>query len=156
MKKIVDERQEKDLLKAEHYGFWVMFWGLCAVIMYQILFVDNGITKVLGETAVLLVGGIVVLIVCIKKGAWCYSSEPTLKNYLFYDVIFTVVYGAIYAVEKYMHSNYFKENIKMLVISTGIYSVFTFVLLFAVLFICGTFVKRRRKKLEDEFEDDDM
>ena len=156
MKKIVDERQERELLKVEHYGFYVMFWTLLAVIVYQVVFMDNGITRVFGETVVLLIGAIVVLIGCIKKGVWCYSSEPTIKNYLIYDVLFTILYGGIFAVEKYAHSDYFKINIKMLIISTGIYSVFMFALMFAVLFICGYFVKKRRKKLEDEFKDDDM
>lgn len=88
----------------------------------------------------------------------CFSngSDPTIKNYLFYSIVFTALYGVLFAVEKYRNYDYFKENMKMLLISTGIYAGFTFVLTFALLFVCDTFVRKRRKKLEDEFKDDDM
>ena len=150
MKKIVDERQERELLKVEHYGFWIMFWALFASINVQILFVDNGISLIWGEMIVLMIGAVAILIGCFKKGVWCYTSEPTIKNYLIYDVLFTILYAVIFAVERYIHDDYFKENIKMLLISTGIFSIFM------LLFISGEIVKKRRKKLEDEFKDDDM
>lgn len=54
MKKIVDERQEAELQKIEHYGFWVMFWALFAAIMYQITFVENGISMIWGEVIAIL------------------------------------------------------------------------------------------------------
>lgn len=156
MKKIVDERQEAELHKIEHYGFWIMFWALFAAIMYQITFVENGVSMVWGEVIVMLLGAVVTIVGCMKKGLWNYGSDPTIKNYLFYSIVFTALYGVLFAVEKYRNYDYFKENMKMLLISTGIYAGFTFVLTFALLFVCGTFVRKRRKKLEDEFKDDDM
>lgn len=156
MKKIVDERQERELLRVEHYGFWVMFWVLFAVINYEVLFLENGISMIWGEMLVLMIGAVVVVIGCVKKGVWCYSSEPTIKNYLIYDLLFTILYGAIFGVERYMHSDYLKGNIKMFVFTVGIFSAFMFVFLFVLLFITGAIVNKRRKKLEDEFNDDDM
>lgn len=156
MKKIVDERQEAELQKIEHYGFWIMFWALFAAIWYQIIFVENGIYMMWGEMIALLLGSGAIIAGCLKKGLWNYGSDPSLKNYMFYSIIFTVLYGVLFAIEKYRKYDYFKDNMKELLISTGIYSVFIFVLLFTILFICGTFVRKRRKKLEDEFKDDDM
>ena len=55
-----------------------------------------------------------------------------------------------------MHSNYFRNNIKMFVLTIGIFSAFMFVFIFVLLFISGEIVKKRRTKLEDQFNDDDM
>lgn len=156
MKKIVDERQERELLKVEHYGFWIMFWALFASIIFQIIFFDNGTSLVGGEMVVLLISAVAIIIGCCIKGVWCYTSEPTIKNYLIYDVLFTILYGIIFGVERYMHSNYFRNNIKMFVLTIGIFSAFMFVFIFVLLFISGEIVKKRRKKLEDQFNDDDM
>ena len=156
MKKIVDERQERELLKVEHYGFWIMFWALFASIIFQIIFFDNGTSLVGGEMVVLLISAVAIIIGCCIKGVWCYTSEPTVKNYLIYDVLFTILYGIIFGVERYMHSNYFRNNIKMFVLTIGIFSAFMFVFIFVLLFISGEIVKKRRTKLEDQFNDDDM
>ena len=156
MKKIVDERQERELLKVEHYGFWIMFWALFASIIFQIIFFDNGTSLVGGEMVVLLISAVAIIIGCCIKGVWCYTSEPTIKNYLIYDVLFTILYGIIFGVERYMHSNYFRNNIKMFVLTIGIFSAFMFVFIFVLLFISGEIVKKRRTKLEDQFNDDDM
>ena len=156
MKKIVDERQEAELQKIEHYGFWVMFWALFAAIMYQITFVENGISMILGEAIAILLGAVVIIAGCMKKGLWNYGSDPTMKNYLFYSIVFTALYGVLFGIEKYRNYDYFKENMKMLLISISIYMAGVFLFIFVLLFICGTFVRERRKKLEDEFKDDAM
>lgn len=155
MKKIVDERQEAEFYKIEHYGFWVMFIGLLVAITYQVIFVKSGVFMIGGETIVFLVGGGVVLVGCFRKGLWSYISEPTVKNYILYSIVFTILYSGIFAVKRYVNCDYFKEDITELILPVGIFSGFIFVFMFGLLFICGTLVKKRRKKLEDKFEDDD-
>lgn len=36
-KQIIDERQEHDMYVIEHYGFWMAFWGLLAMILIQLI-----------------------------------------------------------------------------------------------------------------------
>lgn len=133
-----------------------MFWALFVSIIFQIIFVNNGTSLVWGEMIVLLISAATIVIGCCRKGVWCYTSEPTVKNYLIYDVFFTILYGVIFGVERYVHSSYFRENIKMFIITIGIFSVFIFVFIFVLLFISGEIVKKRRKKLENQFNDEDM
>lgn len=35
IKKIIDEREELELLRIEHICFWLLFWGLFLSIMVQ-------------------------------------------------------------------------------------------------------------------------
>ncbi|MEG1994219.1 MAG: DUF6773 family protein, partial [Oscillospiraceae bacterium] len=88
MKKIVDERQERELLVVEHYGFWTMYWILLAGIMYQVFFAEK--SNILVEWIAFMVGCFVIIWGCWKNGLWDYTSEPSTKNYLIYAGIFSV------------------------------------------------------------------
>lgn len=155
MKKIVDERQQMELMKIEHIGFWIMFWMLSAVIVIQCITNKTGIGKaVMGESIVLLTGSIVVLVGCIRKGLWNYTSKPSVKNYLLYSVAGALVFGVINGVDKYNNIEYFKSRFSELILATGVSTVFMFLFTFVIMFVSGTVVNKRRKKLEQEFDDD--
>lgn len=157
MKKIIDERQEMDMLKVEHIGFWVMFWGLLGAIIIQTILYPADLKKIVGEMIIFIIGCIVVLIGYIRKGVWDYYTEPTVRNYIIYSVIGTIIFTIIDIISKYKNIDYFKNNnIKHLLIASGITGLSMFVVFFIVLFICGTFVNKRRKKLEKEIEDEDI
>ena len=47
--KKVDERQEMDLLKVEHFGFWMMYWMLLAALIIQGIFMEDGVKRAAGE-----------------------------------------------------------------------------------------------------------
>ena len=69
----LDEMQEQKLLKIEHYGFWLAFWGLAAVIIMQVIMtkdVSNISTKLAGETLVFLLISIYTLVACLVNGIW--------------------------------------------------------------------------------------
>lgn len=157
MKKIIDERQEMDMLKVEHIGFWVMFWGLLGAIIIQTILYPADLKKIVGEMIIFIIGCIVVLIGYIRKGVWDYYTEPTVRNYIIYSVIGTIIFTIIDIISKYKNIDYFKNNnIKNLLIASGITGLSMFVVVFIALFICGTCVTKRRKKLEKEIEDEDI
>lgn len=157
MKKIIDERQEMDMLKVEHIGFWVMFWGLLGAIIIQTILYPADLKKIVGEMIIFIIGCIVVLIGYIRKGVWDYYTEPTVRNYIIYSVIGTIIFTIIDIISKYKNIDYFKNNnIKHLLIASGITGLSMFVVFFIALFICGTCVTKRRKKLEKEIEDEDI
>lgn len=156
MKKIVDERQQIELMKIEHIGFWIMYWMLCAVIVIQCISDKTGIGKaVMGESIVLLTGSIVVLAGCIRKGLWSYTSKPLVKNYLLYSVAGALAFGVIDGINKYINIEYFKGRFSELILTVGVSAIFMFAITFVVLFVCGTLVNKRKKKLEQDFDEDD-
>ena len=39
-KKVVDEREQMEMFRMEHYMYWFAFWALLAGIFFQIIFLD--------------------------------------------------------------------------------------------------------------------
>ena len=52
-KNMLDEMQDRKLLKIEEFGFWLVFWVLFAVILLQAL-MGATLKELAGEIAVLL------------------------------------------------------------------------------------------------------
>ena len=70
--KKVDERQEMDLLRVEHYSFWLMFWLLAIEIIVQGIILDGG-DKILGEWIVFMATAVFSVAGFIRKGVWSYA-----------------------------------------------------------------------------------
>ena len=49
MKSNLDERQELKLLKIEHNGCWIAFWGLLIVMAIQMIVGNDSIKNLAGE-----------------------------------------------------------------------------------------------------------
>lgn len=154
-KKIVDERQEMELYKIEHVCFWLVFWLLLGSIIIQSMFLNAPFTQWGFEWVIFMVccGG--VLVGCYQKGQWDFYTKPTTKNYLIYSLIGAGAFAVIYAITMYLNNPYFKDNLLALGALTAFIFAMLFALIFVALLITGTLVKKRQKKLEDEFTDND-
>ena len=155
MKKKVDERQELELLKIEHVGFWLMFWLLFGSIIVQDLFMEPSKGQTLAETIILLAGAICIVVGCIKKGQWDYHSEPSLKNYFTYSLGFSIPFSIIFGIARYKDIVSQDNKISMLMMTIGIFFISLFILIFVSISILGESIKKRRLKLEHEYNDED-
>ena len=54
MKSNLDERQELKLLKIEHNGCWIAFWGLLIVMAIQMIVGNDSIKNLAGEWVVFM------------------------------------------------------------------------------------------------------
>ena len=61
MKKIVDERQELELLKIERAGFYVLFFALASDISAKTLFFQVPFRALIGENVAFLAGCVTIL-----------------------------------------------------------------------------------------------
>lgn len=154
-KKVIDERQEMELYKIEHVCFWIVFWLLLGSIMIQTMVLNAPFSQWGFEWAIFMIccGG--VLVGCYRKGQWDYYSKPTTKNYLIFSLIGAGVFAVIYAITNYMNNDFFKNDPGILFLLTLFMFALLFAFIFVALLISGTLVKKRQKKLEDEFKDDD-
>ena len=139
MKKIVDERQELELLKIERAGFYVLFFALAADISAKTLFFQVPFRALIGENVAFLAGCVTILAGCMKRGLWNYSSKPGLKNYLLSSLIGTLIFRDI------PHAGY----------AALIFAISIFILMFATLAAIGEYTKKRQAKLDQEYEDED-
>lgn len=151
IKKLVDERQELEILRIEHFGFWLMFWLLFASLIIQ---TEMGVPlKQYGiELGIFMVGCICTLIAYLRKGIWDYYTKPCVKTYLLYSSVFTIIFGALFGVTKYATMSYFRNNIQSLMIAIVIFCVFIFILLFITLYLLGMYTIKRQKQLEKKYE----
>lgn len=103
MKNQLDERQEQALLKIEHNGCWLAFWGLLAALVVQ---------QALGAQSVQLAGEWVVFMTlacylwfgCLREGIWDRTLRPTAKTNALLSLAPALVCGGLMFARVY--SNY--------------------------------------------------
>lgn len=153
-KKVVDERQEMELYKIEHVCFWLVFWLLLGSIVVQSMFLNAPFSQWGFEWVIFMVSCGGVLIGCYKKGQWDFYSKPTTRSYLFYSLIGAGGFALIYALTMYLNNDYLKNNPLTLLPLTLFIFAFLFAMIFGALYITGTLIKNRQKRLEKEYFDD--
>lgn len=150
--KKVDERQEMDLLRIEHSGFWLMYFLLFIEIIIQGMILGEH-DKIVGEGIVFVVVSVFLLIGCARKGVWTYQSQkvPGVKSYLWYSLVAGVLAGIIGV----FNGLKWTGNVPALMANMIVMAAGTFVLTFIVFLIVGGITKKREKKLEMEAIGDD-
>lgn len=78
LKNRLDEMQEQKLLKIEHNGCWLAFWGLFAVVVVQTCIYGIGEWEyIVGEWLVFMCLALYIVIDCIRNGIWDRKLPPT-------------------------------------------------------------------------------
>jgi hypothetical protein len=155
IKKIVDERQELELLKIEHVCFWIAFWALCISIIVQSIILEVPFKQFAAEWITFMIMCVGVLIGSVKKGVWDYYTEPSMKTYLFASLSGSAVFAVLFAISKYANNDYFKDAIGMLLLITLILFIAIFIAIFALSAIMGKLVQRKRKLYEQQYGSDE-
>ena len=141
----LDERQELKLLKIEHNGCWLAFWGLFIAILIQSVLNNATAKDIIGEVSVLICMIVYLLYGCIKNGIWDRRLQPTFKT----NTIISVITGILLGVFESIVS-YYKYNEISGAIVTGVFIfVSTSILAIVLLSILNAVYKKRIKKLED-------
>lgn len=154
--KKIDERQEMDILKVEHYSFYLMYFLLLIEMIVQGIILDEG-DKIIGEWIVFMIVSAFAVIGWISKGVWSYQSRkvPGIRSYIWYSMIAGVV-GAIIGYCGGLRWS--AGNVPALMANAIVVAGSSFGLAFITFLIIGSIAKRREKKLEldaAEGEEDD-
>ncbi|MBQ8597769.1 MAG: hypothetical protein IJ409_08275 [Lachnospiraceae bacterium] len=154
--KKVDERQELELLKVEHIGFWSVYWMLLASVLIQGIFMNKGVAEVLPEFIVFMIACVIIIVGCARKGLWSYQSRkvPGVKSYLLYSGITGVVAGLFFGIVNTM--KWTEGDIQTIIISVICHMIGFFAVTFVAFLIVGSIAKKREAKLaEMDCEEDD-
>lgn len=89
----LDEQQEQQLLRIEHNGCWLAFWGLLAAILVQSLFFDGSLAQLAGEWIVFMVLCIYMAVACARRGIWDRTLKMDRKTNLIVSAVAAVVFG---------------------------------------------------------------
>ena len=140
----LDEMQEQELLKIEHNGCWLAFWGLLAVMAIQMVMGVPG-TQILGEWIVFMVLALYIVIACLRKGIWDRHLKANRKTNLIISLLAAAAAGILITVS----NPYLSEPLDYVLVA-GISGGFTFVLCFIALSLSTKLYKKSREKLEQE------
>ena len=144
----LDERQELTLLRLEHNGYWLAFWGLFAAMIVQ-LFLGWRFREIAGEWIVFMVQAGYLGAACIKNGIWDRYLRPTLKTNLLVSLLAALAAGVL----KFGGIlSRFPDTPMGAAVSGVIFGGMVFVCCFAALSLAGGLYRRRRAALEREEE----
>ena len=140
----LDEMQEQALLKVEHNGCWLAFWGLLAAMAIECLLGMPG-KAMLGEWVVFIALALYLLIGCLRKGIWDRRLKANWRTNLAVSAIAGICVGIFIIV-----INPYLEELLDYVLVFALGGGSTFVLCFMALTLCGKLYKKRREKLDQE------
>lgn len=150
MKNKLDEMQEQKLLRIEHNGCWLAFWGLAISLLVQQFIYGQGEWKyVAGEWIVFVCLDVYIVFSCMKNGIWDRRFEPTPTVTLIASMIAGVSVGI------YSFFTSYREYHKLYgSIATGaVYFILVFVTCFLSLSLLTFLYIRKRDKIENEEDD---
>lgn len=140
----LDEMQEQELLKIEHYGCWMAYWGLLAAMVIQMVMRVPG-AQMLGEWIIFVIMSLYICIACMRKGIWDRRLKANWKT----NLVISLLAAVAVAVLVILSNPYLSEPLDY-VLTAGLAGGFTFVLCFIALSIGMKLYKKRREKLDQE------
>ena len=140
----LDEMQERELLKIEHNGCCLAFWGLLAVMAVQMVMRVPG-RQMLGEWIVFMALSLYIVIACLRKGIWDRHLKANRKT----NLIISLLAGAAAGILITVSNPYLSEPLDYVLVA-GFSGGFTFVLCFIALSLSMKLYKKRREKLDAE------
>ena len=140
----LDEMQEQELLKIEHNGCCLAFWGLLVVMAVQMVMRVPG-RQMLGEWIVFMALSLYIAIACLRKGIWDRRLKANRKT----NLIISLLAGAAAGILITVSNPYLSEPLDYVLVA-GISGGFTVVLCFSALSLSMKLYKKRREKLEQE------
>ena len=138
----LDEMQEQTLRKIESHGFWLMWWGLFAVIIFQVM-MQADVSQMAGEWIVFMAVCIYTLEECLRNGIW----DRHIKASLGTNIVGSLVGGVVSAVVIAFATRS--------LVAAAVAGVVTAVLIFVLLQASISAYKKRHQELENEPENQD-
>ena len=143
----LDEMQEQELLKIEHNGCWLAFWGLLiAMIVQSFAFGSMNFKPLAGEWIVFMILALYLAFACVRKGIWDRKLAMNTKTNLIISAVAGVVMGLFNAVMVFR--NYHKPV--GTAAAAGIAAVITFIICFVALTFMMKQTQKRKASMDAE------
>ena len=150
----LDEMQEQKLLKIEHNGCWLAFWGLLIAMSVQMVMPGFEFSRIAGEWIVFMVLALYLTFDCARNGIWDrhlkYDGKTNLIISLAAALVFAVFMFGVTLVR--FHD---RAGVLTAAVVGGIGGAFVFAMCFLALTLAARFTKKRQQKLEEEPEEDE-
>ena len=150
MKNNLDERQELKLLKIEHYGCWLAFWGLLIALTVQMVLTPDEPKAMAGEWIVFMALALYLSVACMKNGIWDRKIRPTVKNHLLMSAAAGVVVGILFFAISYVLYHHLIGSLA----TAAFMFFFVGVLCFGALMISAKICQKRLQKMAENIEEE--
>ncbi len=151
-KNILDERQEQTLLRIEHRGCWLAFWGLLAVMIVQSIFLDSDFRNLAGECIVFMALALYIAVGCIRQGIWDRRLKPDTPSNLIVSLVAALASGVLNFISI---ARRFPGRTAGAAAAGFVYAAIAFTICFAVLQFTADRFRKRQAKLEEEPSEDE-
>lgn len=141
-KSLLDERQEQILCKLESRGFWLLWWGMLAAIVVQIL-LGATVQEMVVEWVVFMAACLYIAVECIRNGIWDRHIQANAGA----NLAGSALAGVCIFLFNLAQRGYWPGALFA--------AIFTAILCFAALELCTMFYKKRRERLEHTEEEED-
>ena len=138
----LDEMQEQTLRKIESRGFWLMWWGLFVVMIFQLM-MQADIGQVAGEWIVFMAACLYTLEECLRNGIWDRHIKASLSTSIVGSLVGGVLFAAVVM--------FATHSLAVAGVTGVITVVFTFTLMQAAISV----YKKRHQELENVPEETD-
>lgn len=150
MKSNLDEREEQKLLRIEHNGCWLAFWGLLAVLMVQMVLAPNQPRVMAGEWLVFMVLALYLACACMKNGIWDRKCKPTIKTNLLMSALAGLMMGMLFFIISYVRYHHLIGSL-----ATAFFMFFSVTILcFGALALSVKLYQRRLRKMDEKIEEE--
>lgn len=146
----LDEMQEQKLLKIEHNGFWIAYFGLAVMLFVQVLVYEQEEYRYLiGEWIIFMCLSIYMVVSCIINGIWDRRLSPTPRVNLMASCIAGFICGVVQFGVSYRRYQAFLGSV-----AAGIFIFFfTSAICYGFIFLSTVVYKKRVEKLENVEEE---
>ena len=142
----LDEMQEQELLRIEHNGCWLAFWGLIiAMIIQSFAFGSMDFRALSGEWIVFMLLALYLAFACVRRGIWDRKLAMNTKTNLIISAVAGIATGIFNAIMVFKPMD--------TAIAAVIAAVISFVICFVILTVLMKQTQKRKAAMEAEPED---
>ena len=141
----LDEMQEQKLLKIEHNGCWLAFWGLLAAMVVQVILGAEG-RQLAGEWLIFMALAGYLSVACMRAGIWDRRLRAGWKTNLLLSLGPALVVALIQYVVTLRRYGKPEGSLAAACFTCGI----TFVLCFLAITAAAHITQKRQEKLDEE------
>lgn len=154
-KKVVDEREELELLRIEHIAYYCILAIALGAYVIKSCILNMSFASCIVELLIIIVAAVISIFAAARKGAWDYYSKPNKKNYFFYSLGGSLIFTLLFAFGRVRNMEYFKQDFAGRILPVALVMFVTlFVLCYVTLAIMGAMAKKKRENLEKELEEE--
>ncbi len=148
----LDERQEQVLLRIEHNGCWLAFWGLLAALIAEQFIFGFDFRYIAGEWIVFIVLAIYLVFACVRNGIWDRHLKANPRTNALGSLVAAVAFGVVMFA---LTSAKFPDKPMGSLAAALIGAVLVFVACFGLLTLSARAYRKRQAQLEEEPVDAD-